>query len=71
MLLLPRLLRYSRPATEIFLVVANVAFVITTAVLASRFRDVLSAAEEKLHFHAWQLRQLMPPSANESKAAAV
>ncbi len=61
LVIIPRVLAFSKPATEIFLVVANVAFVITTSLTVAHARDALSTAEEKLHFHAWQLRQLVPP----------
>ena len=47
-------------ATHAFLLAASLALVGITALLVTRFRDTLSAAEHRLHLQAWQLRQLAP-----------
>jgi serine/threonine-protein kinase len=50
------------------LLVSNVALVITGCAMMARFRNTLTAAEERLHVQAWQLRQLVPEQARPASA---
>jgi hypothetical protein len=54
--------------THLFLLVSNVALVITGCAMMARFRNTLTAAEERLHVQAWQLRQLVPEQARPASA---
>jgi serine/threonine-protein kinase len=48
------------PATPLFLVAASVSMIALAAVLASRYRENLAAAELRLQVQAWHLRNLVP-----------
>lgn len=57
--------------TKLFLIVTNLAIVVTSALMMGRIRDLLTAKERQLHLHAWQLRQLVPdPAVRLPKPAA-
>ena len=62
--LLPRLLSFDSPGASIaFLVVGNVALLVTAAIFVARFKDMLVATEERLYMHTWHLRQFVPGDA--------
>jgi serine/threonine-protein kinase len=46
--------------TKLFLLVANLAVVVSATVMIARMRDRLTETERHLHLNAWQLRQLVP-----------
>jgi serine/threonine-protein kinase len=46
--------------TKLFLLVANLAVVVSATVMIARMRDRLLDTEKRLHLNAWQLRQLVP-----------
>lgn len=48
------------PLSHGFIVALTLAIVVAFGVYFSRFRDVLTDAEQRLFVHAWQLRQLLP-----------
>jgi serine/threonine-protein kinase len=61
--LLPRIHHFPEAPTLVFLLLTNVAIVVTVAIFVARFRDALEATEEKLYFQTWQLRQFVPGAA--------
>jgi serine/threonine-protein kinase len=66
--IVPAMLSFPRLPTHVFFLFANVALVVTGCAMISRFRDTLTAAEERLHVTAWQLRQLVPEEVRPSAA---
>jgi len=54
--------------TQAFLLVSNVAVIVSAAVLMARFRNTLVGVEERLHVQAWQLRQLVPEQVHAASA---
>ncbi|HEY3817132.1 MAG TPA: protein kinase [Polyangiaceae bacterium] len=64
----PVMLSFPAVPTHVFLLVSNVALVITGCAMMARFRNTLTAAEERLHVQAWQLRQLVPEEARPASA---
>jgi serine/threonine-protein kinase len=64
----PLMLYFPPIPTHVFLLVSNVALVITGCAMMARFRNTLTAAEERLHVQAWQLRQLVPEQARPASA---
>jgi serine/threonine-protein kinase len=63
MTVLPHLVSFPRAPTLLFLLVANLALVLTPAILFARVRDALSRNEERLFAYTWRLRQLLPVGA--------
>ncbi len=63
MTLLPRVNELAPGKTVVFLLLANIAVIVTATVFVARFRDALLESERRLHFQAWQLRQLVPDDA--------
>jgi serine/threonine-protein kinase len=61
----PRLLELPRAPTLVFLVAATIGAIVTAALVVARFRDALLKSEERLYFHTWLLRQLVPDEAYE------
>jgi hypothetical protein len=64
----PVMLSFPAVPTHVFLLVSNVALVITGCAMVARFRDTLTSAEERMHVLAWQLRQLVPDEARPASA---
>ncbi|HEY5242381.1 MAG TPA: hypothetical protein VIJ22_12970, partial [Polyangiaceae bacterium] len=64
----PVMLSFPAIPTHVFLLVSNVALVITGCAMMARFRNTLTAAEERLHVQAWQLRQMVPEEARPASA---
>jgi len=64
----PMMLSFPPVPTHLFLLVSNVALVITGCAMIARFRNTLTGAEERLHVQAWQLRQLVPEEARPASA---
>jgi serine/threonine-protein kinase len=62
------MLHFPPAPTILFLLVTSVAVVVTACSMAATMRDALTAAEERLHVQAWQLRQMLPREANLSVA---
>ncbi|HEY1691687.1 MAG TPA: protein kinase [Polyangiaceae bacterium] len=48
------------PASQVILILIEVMVVFAACVFFRRFRDARNRAEEEIHVHAWQLRQLVP-----------
>ena len=59
----PHVLSFAPAATLVFLVGTSIGLVVTASLLVARFRDQLTATEERLHVVAWQLRQIVPDEA--------
>ena len=49
-----------RPVSQVVLTLVHVMLILSACVFFRRFRDARNRAEEKIHVHAWQLRQLVP-----------
>ena len=58
-----RLLDFRPSLTVLVAAVATLAPMMMLCVYFMRMRDMLTAAEERLYLHAWQLRQLVPADA--------
>jgi serine/threonine-protein kinase len=65
---LPRAMELPPLQTMLCLAVISVAMVIIPGVAVGRLRDRLSAAEQRLHLQAWNLRQLVPSAARHALA---
>lgn len=52
--------------TQLVLVVAGVSLVVAPSVVMGRIQDALSAAEERVFLHAWNLRRLLPEGARRA-----
>jgi eukaryotic-like serine/threonine-protein kinase len=60
MLVLPRLADLPSVPTTAFLVTITFALLLAAAVFVTYVTDSLTAAEKRLAYHSWQLRQLVP-----------
>ena len=60
------MLHFPPVPTLIFLTLTSLAIVVTACSMTATVRDALTAAEERLHVQAWQLRQMLPREANLS-----
>jgi cytochrome c oxidase assembly factor CtaG len=47
-------------ASQVILILIEIMVVFAACVFFRRFRDARNRAEEEIHVHAWQLRQLVP-----------
>jgi tRNA A-37 threonylcarbamoyl transferase component Bud32 len=63
--LLPQIHAFPETPTLVFLLLTNLAVVVTASIFVARFRDALVLAERRLYFQSWQLRQLVPRGALE------
>jgi serine/threonine-protein kinase len=63
---LPRALAFPEKPTLVFLLVTNVALLVTAALFVGRFKDALTATESRLYLQTWHLRQLVPGEAQAS-----
>jgi hypothetical protein len=45
------------------LLVSSLSVVLTACLMTARVHDELAQAQERLHIHAWQLRQMLPRAA--------
>ncbi len=63
---LPRALEFPEKPTLVFLLVTNVALLVTAALFVGRFKDALTATENRLYLQTWHLRQLVPGEAQAS-----
>jgi serine/threonine-protein kinase len=61
--IVPHIVEMPETGTLLFLLLANLAAIVTGALFVARFRDALVDAERRLQFQAWQLRQLVPEEA--------
>jgi serine/threonine-protein kinase len=64
----PLMVSFPPVTTQVFLLISNVALIITGCAMVAPFRNTLTAAEERLHVQAWQLRQLVPEEARPASA---
>jgi hypothetical protein len=60
------MLHFPPAPTELFLLVTNATALLTACVMTASVRDALTAAQERLHVQAWQLRQMLPREAQMS-----
>jgi serine/threonine protein kinase len=60
MLVLPRLTDLPGVPTTAFLVTITFALLLAAAVFVTYVTDALTAAEKRLAYHSWQLRQMVP-----------
>jgi serine/threonine protein kinase len=60
------MLHFPAMPTEVFLLITNALAVVTACVMTASVRDALTAAQERLHVQAWQLRQMLPREAQMS-----
>jgi serine/threonine-protein kinase len=67
-LLLPRFTFFPPLWTQVFLVVGNLAMVVTSGLVMAPFRSELDDAQRRIRLLAWQLRQLVPGGAAPSGA---
>ena len=63
---LPRALEFPEKPTLVFMLVTNVALLVTAALFVGRFKDALTATENRLYMQTWHLRQLVPGEAQAS-----
>ncbi len=63
LVLLPRIIELPEAPTALFLLLANLAVIITASIFVARFRDALVKTEARLYAQSWQLRQLVPDDA--------
>jgi serine/threonine-protein kinase len=66
LVVLPRALGFPEKPTLVFLLVMNVAVLVTAALFVGRFKDALTATENRLYMQTWYLRQLVPDEAQAS-----
>jgi hypothetical protein len=66
--IMPMMLDFPPVATNVFLVVACMALIITASTIMARFRNAIGRIEEKIHVQAWQLQQLVPEEARRASA---
>jgi hypothetical protein len=57
------MLHFPPLATELFLLLSSLSVVLTACLMTARVHDELAQAQERLHIHAWQLRQMLPRAA--------
>jgi len=70
LLLLPRVVWFPPFWSQVFLVVSNVALVVTAGLVLAPFRNELDDAQKRIRLLAWHLRQLVPGDAVESSSHA-
>jgi hypothetical protein len=61
------MLHFPPAPTEFFLVLTNLSALVTACLMTASVRDALTAAQERLHVQAWQLRQMIPREAQMSR----
>jgi len=66
LVILPRALGFPETATLAFLLVTSVALLVTPALLVGKFKDALTATENRLYMQTWHLRQFVPGEAQSS-----
>ncbi len=69
MTVLPLMTSLPALRTQLYLVLASLAAIVVPAVVISRLRETLEAAEERAFMHAWTLQHLLPGRAREAAAA--
>jgi serine/threonine-protein kinase len=65
-IVLPRALAFPETPTLAFLLVTNVALLVTPALFVGKFKDALTATENRLYMQTWHLRQFVPGEAQAS-----
>jgi serine/threonine-protein kinase len=68
-LLLPRFAYFPPGWSRVFLVVGNVALIVTSGLVLAPFRGELDDAQKRIRLLAWHLRQLVPSEAIASAPA--
>jgi serine/threonine-protein kinase len=68
LIVLPRALAFPETPTLAFLLVTNVALLVTPALFVGKFKDALTATENRLYMQTWHLRQFVPGEAQASIA---
>src|SRR5262249_39518761 len=71
LVVLPQIAELPRVPTFVTLTLANAVVLVAASILVGRARAPRAATEERLWFHAWQLRQLVPGEARDRVAPKV
>jgi hypothetical protein len=66
LVILPRALGFPETPTLAFLLITSVALLVTPALLIGKFKDALTATENRLYMQTWHLRQFVPGEATAS-----
>jgi serine/threonine-protein kinase len=66
MTILPNMLSLPPMQTNVFMLIASLALIVTGSAILARFRNTLTTVEERLHTQTWQLRQLVPEEARKA-----
>jgi serine/threonine-protein kinase len=66
LVILPRALGFPETPTLAFLLVTSVALLVTPALFVGKFKDALTATENRLYMQTWHLRQFVPGEAQAS-----
>jgi len=66
----PWMVSFPPGATFAMLLLTSIGFVVMAAIVTARMHDHLTEAERRLAVQAWQLRQLVPRTADPGRAAA-
>jgi hypothetical protein len=69
MIVLPRMTALPHVRTQVYLLLASLAAIVTPTVVISRLRDSLEAAQERAFMQAWTMQHLVPGRAREAAAA--
>ncbi|MGO9836231.1 MAG: serine/threonine-protein kinase [Polyangiaceae bacterium] len=64
--ILPRALGFPETPTLAFLLITSVALLVTPALFVGKFKDALTATENRLYMQTWHLRQFVPGEAQAS-----
>jgi serine/threonine-protein kinase len=66
LVILPRALGFPQTPTLAFLLITSVALLVTPALFVGKFKDALTATENRLYMQTWHLRQFVPGEAQAS-----
>jgi serine/threonine protein kinase len=66
LVIMPRALGFPETPTLAFLLITSVALLVTPALLIGKFKDALTATENRLYMQTWHLRQFVPGEATAS-----
>jgi len=70
LVILPRLNGFPPLATTAYLVLGTLATIVVSSLYAARFHRSLQDIEQRVHLHAWQLKQLVPDEASDAMRPA-
>jgi len=64
--ILPRALGFPETPTLAFLLITSIALLVTPSLFVGKFKDALTATENRLYMQTWHLRQFVPGEARAS-----